>query len=254
MLRIENLSKTFNKGSENEINLFNNFNLHIEKNKCTAIIGPNGCGKSTLLNIISGSILMDSGKIFLNGKDISDLKEEERALHIGRVYQDPSMGVSPSLTILENMSLANKKGEKFGLKKLIKKDNMDKYIELLKSLDLGLEDKLNTKVKFLSGGQRQSLSLLMAALKHPDLLLLDEHTAALDPKTSYVVMKKTKELLDKYKMTTIMISHNMKDAIEYSDRIIMLDNGQIVLDTPSANISEEELMAIYKTKLDQYIA
>lgn len=253
MLKIQNLSKTFNKDSENEIKLFENFSLQIEKNKCTALIGPNGCGKSTLLNIIAGSILMDSGQIILNGKDISNLKEEERALYIGRVYQDPSMGVSPSLTILENMSLADKKGEGFGLKKLIKKDNMDKYVEALKSLGLGLENKLNTKVKFLSGGQRQSLSLLMAAIKHPDLLLLDEHTAALDPKTSYVVMKKTKELLDKYQMTTIMISHNMKDAIEYSDRIVMLDGGQIVLDTPSSNISEEELMAIYKSKLDKYI-
>ncbi|MEY8416271.1 ABC transporter ATP-binding protein [Tissierella praeacuta] len=254
MLKIVNLSKNFNKNTDNEINIFNNFNLDIEKNKCTAIIGSNGCGKSTLLNLIGGSILADKGQIILNGKSIEGLKEEQRAIHIGRVYQNPSMGVSPSLTILENMSLADKKGTKFTLRKLIKKNNIDKYIELLKDLDLGLENKLNTKVKFLSGGQRQSLSLVMAAMKHPDLLLLDEHTAALDPKTSNVVMQKTKELIKKNSMTTIMISHNMKDAIEYSDRIIMLDKGQIVLDKPSINVTEKELFDIYREKLVENVA
>ncbi|WP_353093320.1 ATP-binding cassette domain-containing protein [Tissierella praeacuta] len=254
MLKIVNLSKSFNKNTDNEINIFNNFNLEIEKNKCTAIIGSNGCGKSTLLNIIGGSILADTGQILLNGKNIGNLKEEQRASYIGRVYQSPSMGVSPSLTILENMSLANKKGEKFTLRKLIKKNNIDNYIELLKDLDLGLENKLNTKVKFLSGGQRQSLSLIMAAMKHPDLLLLDEHTAALDPKTSSVVMQKTKELIKKYSMTTIMISHNMKDAIEYSDRIIMLDKGQVVLNKLSTDVTEKELMDIYREKLIQNVA
>lgn len=254
MLKIVNLSKSFNKNTDNEINIFNNFNLEIQPNKCTAIIGSNGCGKSTLLNIIGGSILADKGKILLNGKDIGNLREEQRAIHIGRVYQNPSMGVSPSLTILENMSLADKKGENFTLRKLIKKNNIDKYVELLKDLDLGLENKLNTKVKFLSGGQRQSLSLVMAAMKHPDLLLLDEHTAALDPKTSNVVMQKTKELIKKNSMTTIMISHNMKDAIEYSDRIIMLDKGEIVLDKPSINVTEKELIDIYREKLVQIVA
>jgi len=251
LLKIVNLSKGFNKGTENEVHIFNGFNLEIEKNTCTAIIGSNGCGKSTLLNMIGGSIRNDGGEILLNDKDISKLKEEQRAAHIGRVYQDPSMGVSPALTILENMSLAHKKGEGFGLKRLVQKNKIDGYVEILKSLDLGLENKLNTKVKFLSGGQRQSLSLLMSAMKHPDLLLLDEHTAALDPKTSYVIMNKTKELLEKYKMTTIMISHNMKDAIEYSDRIIMLDKGAIVFDKPSKNVTENELIEIYKTKLEE---
>lgn len=254
MLRIQGLWKKFNKGTENEIEIFRNFNLDIEENKCTAIIGPNGCGKSTLLNILGGSILSDAGKIILNGKDISKLSEEKRSKYIGRVYQDPSMGVSPALTILENMSLADKKSERFTLKKLIKKNKIDKYVELLKSLGLGLENKLNTKVKYLSGGQRQSLSLIMAAMKHPDLLLLDEHTAALDPKTSHVIMEKTKELIDKHKITTIMISHNMKDAIKYSDRIIMLDKGEVVLDKPSKNTTEEELIDIYKAKLLEQIA
>lgn len=249
MLRISNLSKSFNTGTDNEITIFNHFNLEIEKNKCTAIIGANGCGKSTLMNMIGGSIPADQGRILLKYRDMTDLKEEKRATYIGRVYQDPSMGVSPSLTILENMSLADKKGEKFTLRRLIKRGKIQGYIEILRGLDLGLENKLNTKVKFLSGGQRQSLSLLMAAMKHPDLLLLDEHTAALDPKTSHVIMKKTKELIEKYHITTIMISHNMRDAIEYSDRIIMLDKGQIVLDKPSDKVTEKELIEIYRKNL-----
>lgn len=250
MLRIVNLSKSFNTGTDNEISIFNNFNLEIEKNKCTVIIGSNGCGKSTLLNMISGSISTDQGQIILKDRDISKLREEKRATYVGRVYQDPSMGVSPSLTILENMSLADKKGEKFTLKRLIRKSEIGRYAELLKTLDLGLENKLNTKVKFLSGGQRQSLSLVMATMKHPDLLLLDEHTAALDPKTSSVIMRKTKELIEKHSITTIMISHNMRDAIEYSDRIIMLDKGEVVLDKPSRDITEKELIEIYRAKIE----
>lgn len=253
MLKINNLSKSFNKDSDERIDIFNGFNLEIEENKCTAIIGANGCGKSTLLNLISGSIMADQGEIILKGKDIGKLSEEKRAIHIGRVHQDPSMGVSPTLTILENMSLADKKGSTFSLKKLVNKVNIPRYVELLKDLDLGLEDKLDTQVKYLSGGQRQSLSLVMASMKFPDLLLLDEHTAALDPKTSHVVMRKTKELIDKYKMTTIMISHNMKDAIDYSDRVIMLDKGQVILDKPSSDLTEEELMNIYKKKLVEHL-
>lgn len=254
MLEIIKLSKSFNKETENEINVFHNFDLKIEKNKCTSVIGANGCGKSTLLNIIGGSIMSDSGEIKLNGKNIENLKEEQRAIHIGRVYQDPSMGVSPSLTILENLSLADKKGEAFGLRRLVRKNRIPKYIKLLKTLDLGLEDKLNTKVKYLSGGQRQSLSLIMATMKFPDLLLLDEHAAALDPKTSHVVMEKTRELISKNQITTIMISHNMRDAIDYSDRIIMLDKGSIVLDKPSSNVTEKELIDIYRAKLIDEIA
>ena len=254
MLKITNLSKTFNKKTNHEIRVFQDFNLEIEKNKATAIIGSNGCGKSTLLNMIAGSIMSDNGDIMLENKNIANLKEEKRSVHIGRVYQNPSMGVSPSLTILENMSLADKKSESFTLKRLIKKNRIPEYIRLLKELDLGLENQLNTKVKFLSGGQRQSLSLVMATMKHPDLLLLDEHTAALDPKTSFVVMEKTKEIIEKHNITTLMISHNMKDAIDYSDRIIMLDKGEIVLDRISKNITEEELMEIYRLKVYKDIA
>lgn len=254
MLKINNLSKSFNKETDHEIQVFEGFNLEIEKNKCTAIIGSNGCGKSTLLNMIAGSIILDNGDITLNDKSIGKLREEKRSHHIGRVYQNPSMGVSPSLTILENMSLADKKSEKFSLRRLVKKDRIPEYIRLLKELDLGLENQLNTQVRFLSGGQRQSLSLVMATMKHPDLLLLDEHTAALDPKTSFVVMEKTREVIERHSMTTIMISHNMKDAIDYSDRIIMLDKGKVILDRNSREITEDELMAIYRLKVSRDIA
>ncbi len=249
MIRVKNLSKTFNKGEENEIVVFDNFNIEFEKGKCTAIIGSNGCGKSTLMNIIAGSIHGDSGEIFVDDVCISNLKEENRAQYIGRVYQNPSQGVSPSLSILENMSLYDKKGQKFGLRPLINPNRIEQYKEILSTLDLGLETKLKTKVKYLSGGQRQSLTLIMASMKKPDVLLLDEHTAALDPKTSAMVMTKTRELILKDEITTIMISHNMKDAIEYSDRVVMLDKGKIVLDKKSSDLCEDELIAIYRENL-----
>lgn len=248
-LSIRNLSKTFHAGTENETTVFNSFNMSIEKGKCTAVIGSNGCGKSTLFNLISGTLPVDDGEIVLEKTNLSRHKEEKRAKTIGRVYQDPSLGVSPSLTILENLSIADKKGEKFLLRPLIRKENRNKYEHLLRELDLGLENKLETKVKFLSGGQRQSLSLVMATMKKPQLLLLDEHTAALDPKTSAVVMKKTREFIQKDAITTLMISHNMRDALLFSDRIIMLDKGQIVLDKKSTDITEEELIQIYREKL-----
>ncbi len=245
MLKITNLTKTFNKGTDHEIKVFEDFNIEFEENKCTAIIGPNGCGKSTLMNLIAGSIMPDSGSIVVAGDDVSKLKEENRAKYIGRVHQNPSMGVSPSLSILENMAMAHKKNERFFLRPLVHRKNIGLYKELLSSLDLGLENIMNTKVEFLSGGQRQSLSLIMSAMKHPDVLLLDEHTAALDPKTSYVVMNKTKDLIDNFKMTTIMISHNMEDAIKYSDRVVMLDQGKVILDRDSESLRAEDLNEIY---------
>lgn len=251
MLKIHNLSKTFYPGTPEEHTIFSDFSLEIEENACTTILGPNGCGKSTLFNMISGSIRNDDGTIELNGKNIEHLSEDKRALYIGKVNQDPSMGVSPSLNILENMSLAVKKGENFTFKKLVKRDNLDRIIKSLKELDLGLEDKLTTQVKFLSGGQRQSLSLLMATVKRPDLLLLDEHTAALDPKTSKLIMEKTSNLIKREKITTLMITHNLKHAIEYSDRIIMLNRGEVVLDISSKDVTEEELTKIYNDKIQE---
>ncbi|RVU54989.1 ABC transporter ATP-binding protein [Anaerosphaera multitolerans] len=249
MLKIENLNKTFYPGTPEEHRIFKDFSLEIEANVCTTILGPNGCGKSTLFNLISGSIESDSGSINLNGNEINKLPEEKRASYIGKVNQDPSKGVSPSLNILENMSIALKKGEKFTFKKLIKNNNVNMIVEKLKELDLGLEDKLTTQVKFLSGGQRQSLSLLMSTIKRPDLLLLDEHTAALDPKTSKLIMDKTVDLINREKITTLMITHNLRHAIQYSKRIIMLNKGEIVLDVQSEDITEDELTKFYNERI-----
>lgn len=248
MLEIKNISKSFNMGTDNEATIFSDFSLHINKGECTGILGANGCGKSTLFNIISGVLTPEKGEIILNGKNINKLKENERAKYIGRVYQNPSMGVSPSLTILENISLSDKKCQKFMLKKLIRKNKTEEYKEILKTLDLGLENKLDTEVKFLSGGQRQSLSLLMATMNKPELLLLDEHTAALDPKTSRLIMEKTQELIKTQSITTMMISHNIKDTIKYSDRIVMLDRGQVILDVRNKDITEKELLCIYNSR------
>ena len=248
MLSIKNLSKTFNAGTDYELRIFNDFNIHINKGECTGILGANGCGKSTLFNIISGVIMQEKGVITLNGKNINNLKENERAQFIGRVHQNPSAGVSPSLTILENISLSDKKCQKFTLRKLINKNKIETFKEILRTLDLGLESKLDTEVKYLSGGQRQSLSLLMATINKPELLLLDEHTAALDPKTSRLVMEKTKELIKTQNITTMMISHNVRDAVKYSDRIIMLDKGEIILDVRSGQITEKELLNIYNSR------
>lgn len=251
MLKIKNLSKSFNGGTENELNIFENFNINIEESEFVAILGSNGCGKSTLFNLISGSLREDAGSIILDERSINDLKEEERAWGIGKVHQDPSKGVSPSLTILENLSLADKKCEKFSLRNLIKKDKIKRFVEILKEVDLGLENKLDTQVKFLSGGQRQALSLIMATLKKPKLLLLDEHTAALDPKTSKVIMEKTKQLIDKQHITAMMISHNLRDAVQYADRIIMLDKGKVILDVESKKITESELVKVYNSKIEK---
>lgn len=248
MLEVKNLYKSFNKGTDNEARIFEGFNLQINKGGCTSILGPNGCGKSTLFNIISGVLSQEKGDIIVNGENINKLKENERAKYFGRVFQDPSSGVAPSLTILENISLSDKKCQRFSLRSLIDKSKIDEFKELLKTLDLGLENKLDVEVKYLSGGQRQSLSLLMATIKKPELLLLDEHTAALDPKTSTLIMEKTKELIQSHSITTLMISHNVRDAIKYSDRIIMLDKGKIILDVLKDEITEKEIIEIYNQR------
>lgn len=254
MLSVKNLYKTFNIGQENENHVFTDFSLDIEAGKCTALIGSNGCGKSTLMNIIGGSIMAEAGQVILEDIHMEKLTEEERAPYIGRVYQDPSKGVAPSLTILENMSLSDKKGQKFGMKKLVQRDRIPYFVELLKTLDLGLENHLESRVKDLSGGQRQSLSLLMATMNKPKLLLLDEHTAALDPKTSYVVMDRTMDLISTGHITTLMITHDMRDAVEYADRVIMLDAGEIVLDVQSTDISADDLEKVYRDRIKESLS
>lgn len=245
MLRIRNLYKGFNLGTDFEKRIFEDFNLDIEENETTAIIGPNGCGKSTLMNIIAGSIQAESGDIEIGDINLSKLQEKDRSRYLARVYQDPSMGVSSSLSILENMAIADNKGGKFGLTKLIRKDRIEHYKNLLKPLDLGLENMLKSKVSLLSGGQRQSLALVMASMNRPKLFLLDEHTAALDPKTSKVVMNRTRKLIQDTKMTTLMITHNMRDAVDYADRIIMLNDGKVVFDKAAKDTSAIELESIY---------
>lgn len=249
MLCIKNLYKGFNLGTENEKRIFQDFSIDIREHEITAIIGPNGCGKSTLLNLIAGNLELESGQIEIDGIKLSDLKEKDRSKYIARVHQDPSMGVSPSLSILENMAIADNKGKRFNLTGLINKNRIDEYKKLLKPLDLGLENMLDSKVSLLSGGQRQSLSLVMASMNRPKLFLLDEHTAALDPKTSKLVMTRTKKLINDTKMTTLMITHNMRDAVTYSDRIIMLNEGRVIFDKLSKDTSPEELESIYSNQI-----
>ena len=245
MIRIKNIDKSFNQEDISKDKIFDKFSLEIEEGTSLAILGANGSGKSTLLNLIAGSLELDSGRIEINGKDISKYSEEKRARFIGKVNQNPSLGVAPSLSVLENMSLALKKGEPFTLRRLIKKDNLEEIVDRLKTLNLGLEEKLDTKVKDLSGGQRQSLSLLMATIKHPELLLLDEHTAALDPKTSQLVMERTSRLIKSEKITSLMITHNLEDALKYADRIIILEEGRIVMDKTVDQVDLDHLNKYY---------
>lgn len=251
MLEIKNISKTFNPGTEEENTIFKDFSLKVEEGIATTIIGPNGCGKSTLMRIISGALPVDGGSILIDGEDVTGLSEEKRAAYIGKVSQDPKDGVATNLDIYENMALSLKKSGKFTLKSLNKNADEKEIIARLKSLNLGLEDKLHTKTGLLSGGQRQSLALLMATNIRPKLLLLDEHTAALDPKTSRNVMDKTRSLIDTEKITTLLISHNLRDVVRYSDRIIMLNKGQISLDVRAKDITEDELIRSYKEILGE---
>ncbi|WP_042272788.1 ABC transporter ATP-binding protein [[Clostridium] dakarense] len=230
MLKISSISKGFNKGTINETSIFDNFNLEINKGDFITIVGSNGAGKSTLLNIISGALGLDSGKIILEEKDITNLKEHKKSKVISRVFQDPTKGTSPSMTILENLSLADNKGSSFGLSLGVNKRKIEEFKDHLSILNLGLEDKINTKVGMLSGGQRQALSLLMATLNTPKILLLDEHTAALDPKTSETIINLTNSIVKEKNITTIMITHNLNHAIEFGNRLLMMHRGEIILD------------------------
>ncbi|WP_294352520.1 ATP-binding cassette domain-containing protein [uncultured Clostridium sp.] len=244
MLKIQNLSKAFNPNTINENKVFDNISLEVNKGDFIAIIGSNGAGKSTLLNIISGSIEEDSGVILIDGKDVSRKSEYLRAKEIGRVFQNPSVGVSPKMTILENLSLADNKGKRYGLSLGINKKRINYYKELLKEIDLGLEDKLYNKVELLSGGQRQALTLLMAVMSNPKILLLDEHTAALDPKTSEKIMEITKKIVKEKGITTLMVTHNLKHAMECGNRLFMMHRGEIVVD-----VKEKEKRALNTDKL-----
>ena len=230
MIRLENISKIYNQGEITEMCLFDDFNLEIEDNEFLSIVGSNGSGKTSLLNIICGSIPIENGRVYIGDEDITKMPEYKRYKRIGRVYQNPAMGSCPSLTILENMSLADNKGKKYGLSSGINKKRADYYREELYSLGLGLEDKMNVKVGALSGGQRQAMALLMSTLTPIDFLILDEHTAALDPKTAEIIMELTDRIVKEKNLTAIMVTHNLRYAVDYGNRLLMMHNGGVVLD------------------------
>ena len=230
MLKLENVSKTFNLGTVNEKKVLHEINLQLNDGDFVTIIGGNGAGKSTLLNMISGLYPMDCGHIVLDGEDISLQPEFKRAKKIARLFQDPMLGTCADMQILENLALAKRRGQKRGLAWHYAKGEKEEYKEVVKSLGLGLEDRLTSKVGLLSGGQRQALTLLMATLQKPKLLLLDEHTAALDPATSAKVLMLTKEIIERDKLTAMMVTHNMQDAIDVGNRLIMMYNGRIIYD------------------------
>lgn len=230
MLELHQVCKTFNPGTVNEKAALNHLSLTLEEGDFVTVIGGNGAGKSTMLNAISGVWPVDAGTIRIDGVDVTELSEHRRAVYLGRVFQDPMVGTAGNMTIEENLALAARRGEKRTLRWGIKKSEREQFKELLRPLGLGLEDRLTAKVGLLSGGQRQALTLLMASLKKPKVLLLDEHTAALDPKTAAKVLELSDQIVEEHKLTTLMVTHNMKDAIAHGNRLIMLDAGRVILD------------------------
>ncbi|MEF2920725.1 MAG: ATP-binding cassette domain-containing protein [Acutalibacteraceae bacterium] len=234
MLEIKGVEKTFNVGTINEKKALTGLNLKLNEGDFVTVIGGNGAGKSTMLNMIAGVYPVDRGSIIIDGVDVTKMSEHKRAKYLGRVFQDPMTGTAATMEIQENLALANRRGGKRTLRVGITKKEKEEYKELLKTLDLGLESRLTSKVGLLSGGQRQALTLLMATLQKPKLLLLDEHTAALDPKTAKKVLDLTEQIVAKNNLTTLMITHNMNDAIKIGNRLIMINNGKIIFDVAGA--------------------
>ena len=230
MLNLEHIDKSFNQGTVDEMKLFDDFGFTVQKGDFISIVGSNGSGKTTLLNLICGSLMPDKGTILLDGQDITGWPEYQRAKKIGRVFQDPKMGTCSNLTVLENFALADNKNKAYGLGKAINKDCMDEYVERLQACNMGLEDRLNTPVGLLSGGQRQAISLVLAGMTHVDLLILDEHTAALDPKSSETIMALTDRLVKENNITAVMVTHNLRFAVDYGNRLVMMHEGKIVMD------------------------
>ena len=249
MLEIQNIHKTFNPGTINEKVALNGVNLNLNPGDFVTIIGGNGAGKSTTLNAIAGVWPVDEGKIIVDGVDITKLSEHKRALYLGRVFQDPMTGTAATMSIEENMAIAARRGERRGLGWGITKKVRERYKEALKELDLGLEDRLSSKVGLLSGGQRQAITLLMASLKKPKLLLLDEHTAALDPKTAAKVLAISDKIIQEHQLTAMMVTHNMKDAIAHGNRLIMMHEGKIIYDVSGEekkNLKVADLLAKFE--------
>ena len=249
MLEIKNVYKTFNAGTINEKKALQGLSLTLKDGDFCTVIGGNGAGKSTMLNAVSGVWPVDSGAILIDGVDISGLCEYQRAPFLGRVFQDPMTGTAADMQIIENLALASRRGQGRSMFRWgVPKADTEKYREMLKTLDLGLEDRLTTKVGLLSGGQRQALTLLMATLQKPKLLLLDEHTAALDPKTAAKVLEATQRIVEQNHLTTLMITHNMRDAIAYGNRLIMMYDGHIVVDVSGEekkNLTVEHLLGLF---------
>ena len=246
MLEVREIYKTFNAGTVNEKRAINGVSLTLADGDFVTVIGGNGAGKSTLLNLVAGVYGVDGGSILIDGNDVTRLPEYRRAQYIGRVFQDPMMGTAASMQIEENLALAARRGQTRTLRAGITKAEREQYRELLKILDLGLEDRLTSKVGLLSGGQRQALTLLMATLKKPRLLLLDEHTAALDPKTAAKVLDTTEKIVQRDQLTTLMITHNMRDAIAHGTRLVMMYDGRIVIDISGEEkkkLTVEQLLA-----------
>ena len=235
MLELKHIHKYYNPGTVNEMCLFEDFNLTVEQGDFVSVVGSNGSGKTSMLNILCGSIPVEAGQILMHGEDISRMKEYKRNRKIGRVYQNPALGTCPSMTILENLSIADNKGKTYGLGRGTNHSRIEHYKEMLAELNLGLEDKLHTKVGALSGGQRQTLALLMATMNPIEFLILDEHTAALDPKTAEIVMQLTGKIVAEKKVTTIMVTHNLRYAVEYGDRLIMMHQGKAIIDKAGAD-------------------
>lgn len=245
MIELQHIDKYYNIGTVNEVCLFKDFNLTINDGDFISVIGSNGSGKTSLLNLICGSLEAEAGKIILNGEDITKQKEYVRQRKIGRVYQDPAMGTCPSMTILENMSLADNKGKPFGLGFGTNRKRVSYYRELLSQLGLGLEDMMGSKVGSLSGGQRQAIALLMITMTPIEFLILDEHTAALDPKTAELIMELTDKVVREKKLTTIMVTHNLRYAVEYGNRLIMMHQGEAIIDKAGAdkdNLDVDDLL------------
>ena len=250
MLKIDHIVKVFNAGTVNEKTALNGLTLHLDEGDFCTVIGGNGAGKSTMLNAVAGVFQVDQGSIVIDGIDVTKLPEHKRAKYIGRVFQDPMTGTAATMQIEENLALAKRRGKKRSLRPGITKAEREEYKELLKILDLGLEDRLTSKVGLLSGGQRQALTLLMASLVKPKLLLLDEHTAALDPKTAAKVLEATEKIVNRDHLTTLMITHNMKDAIAHGNRLIMMKDGQVILDISGEEkkkLTVEDLLEKFNT-------
>ncbi len=245
MLEINNIHKTFNLGTINEKKALNGVTLYLEEGDFATVIGGNGAGKSTMLNAVAGVWPVDSGSIIIDGNDVTRLPEHKRASYLGRVFQDPMNGTTATMEIQENLALAARRGQHRGLRWGITKAERSRYRDIVKSLDLGLEDRMTSKVGLLSGGQRQALTLIMATLKKPKLLLLDEHTAALDPKTAAKVLELSDKVIAENNLTAMMVTHNMRDAIIHGNRLIMMNEGQIILDirgTEKKKLSVEDLL------------